>query len=407
MECSGLAELTLNRPSKYNALTLDMVDALLQHLHSFTSASPPPSSPSPSPAQPAVVLLNARGKAFCAGGDIRAIIDQFSSSSSASLASASAFFRREFRLNLLLASYALPVIPVLHGLTMGGGCGLALHSPYCVLTTSSLVAMPECAIGLVPDVGSSHFLSRWPGAVGVWVALTGYRLRARDVMYVGAARVVLQDADVQRLQEELRAQDWQRLRQQGGAEAVRRRCEELLDRWDCKADYLSSPSYIERHRAWIDECFSFPSLAQCILTLRRLSSPFASPQPAAASSSSSSFSAFASPPSPLTKSVWALEQLLLIQRQSPTSLQLAFEALQRARQQSLSVRECLSMEYRLVLRLCLMRGQGDLVHGVRAAVVEKSRGSRPQWTRQRTEAELDWFFTPLQSETEGKELWED
>merc|ERR1719219_1326819 len=92
---------------------------------------------------------------------------------------------------------------MIHGITMGGGVGLSVHGPYRVATENTLFAMPETAIGLFPDVGGGHFLPRLQGQLGMFLALTGFRLRGRDVQRAGVATHFCESSKVPEVEEEL------------------------------------------------------------------------------------------------------------------------------------------------------------------------------------------------------------
>lgn len=109
-------------------------------------------------------------KSFCAGGDVRALVEE-------PHVNGHAFFREEYTLNHYTAVYRIPYIAIINGITMGGGVGLSVHGKYRIGTEKTMFAMPETIIGLYPDVGGSHFLPRLQGALGMYLGLTGIRLK--------------------------------------------------------------------------------------------------------------------------------------------------------------------------------------------------------------------------------------
>ena len=135
------------------------------------------------PSVSAIVLRGSGEKAFCAGGDVKAAA---SAVASGKPEVAFSFFKNEFRLNHLISRLTKPHVALIDGIVMGGGAGLSVHGNYRVATETTLFAMPECAIGLFPDVGTTFFLPRACGlAAARWIALTGARLKGREVVESG------------------------------------------------------------------------------------------------------------------------------------------------------------------------------------------------------------------------------
>jgi len=161
-----LAILTLNRPKALNALTTGMVEDLYKTLKYYQNK----------PSITAILIRGAGGKAFCAGGDVKAVVQM---SQAGKIEEAMRFFRSEYHLNYKIATLKEPYIALLDGITMGGGVGVSIHGTFRIATERTLFAMPECAIGLIPDVGGSYFLPRLDNSFGLYIALTGCRLKVR------------------------------------------------------------------------------------------------------------------------------------------------------------------------------------------------------------------------------------
>lgn len=171
---NGLARITLNRPQALHALTTHMCANMTQALLAWRDDD----------SIRAVVLDHAPGtRGFCAGGDIRMIAE----SGAGDGREARAFFFTEYRLNHLLFHYPKPVIALIDGVTMGGGVGISMPARFRVATENTTYAMPETGIGLFPDVGGGWYLPRKAGQVGMWLALTGARLKAADCLIAGIA----------------------------------------------------------------------------------------------------------------------------------------------------------------------------------------------------------------------------
>jgi enoyl-CoA hydratase len=274
------------------------------------------------------VLVRGQGRrAFCAGGDVRRLYDDRDGDYPR------AFYRAEYRLNARLHRFAKPYIAFLDGIVMGGGVGVSVHGSHRIATENTVFAMPETGIGLFPDVGGSYFLGRCPGALGMYLGLTGARLGAADAIYCGIA------------QHFMPAKDWDRLSDPGSI-----------------ASHPTEPAKLAAHRALIDRCFAQPSIEEIIAALTVEREPFAA------------------------------ETLAVLAAKSPTSLKIARRQIATGR--GLAFDDCMRMEWRMVNRV--IRGH-DFYEGVRAAIVDKDRKPRwrPARLADVTEDEVARYFVPL------------
>ncbi|CAA2985348.1 3-hydroxyisobutyryl- hydrolase 1 [Olea europaea subsp. europaea] len=164
---------TLNRPNQLNAVSFPMVSRLLEL---FLACEEDHSVK--------LIILKGKGKAFCAGGDVAAVVRGITQGNRRPGA---IFFRRQYILNYVMATYSKPQVSILNGIVMGGGAGVSIHGRFCVATENSPFAMPETALGLFPDVGASYFLSRLPGFFGEYVGLIGARLDGAEMLACGLA----------------------------------------------------------------------------------------------------------------------------------------------------------------------------------------------------------------------------
>jgi enoyl-CoA hydratase/carnithine racemase len=170
-------QLTLNRQKALNAVNLPMIRELHRYFNEYE----------PNSKIHAIVLRGAGDRAFCAGGDVKALYDFAQKDDTR--ADAFQFFAEEYLLNYKLATSATPVISFIDGIVMGGGVGLSVPGLYRVATPTTLFAMPETAIGFFPDVGGSFYLPRLQGGAGVgaFLGLTGARLKGIDTLHAGVA----------------------------------------------------------------------------------------------------------------------------------------------------------------------------------------------------------------------------
>ena len=313
------AHVTLNRPDVLNAVSHDMVlrleERLLEWAEDDTIA--------------VVTIAGAGGRAFAAGGDIRTLHDEGRKDGSRNYR----FYADEYRINTVVKRFPKPYVALIDGIVMGGGVGLSVHGSIRIAGPSTMFAMPETGIGLFPDVGGSHFLPRLPGALGMYLGLTGVRLGAADCVYSGIAHIHVDGASSPAALASLDGMVWQGDRARAVAEAERH-----LRRFGSP----TGEGKLAASRGAIDRCFSAPNLEEIFARLRE------------------------------EPGEWAERALQELSRKSPTSLHLAFRQLREGA--SLSFEDCMRMEYRLA-RAC-MDGH-DFYEGVRAVILDKD--GAPRW----------------------------
>jgi enoyl-CoA hydratase/carnithine racemase len=333
-----VAIITLNRPAALNALSLDMIHSLRSVLRSCAEDSH----------VKAILLKGAGEKAFCAGGDIRALYQSFKDGGSLHRD----FFIAEYPLDYLLYSYPKPYVVLMDGITMGGGMGLSQGSTLRIVGERTRIAMPEVGIGLFPDVGASYFLSRLPGALGLYVALTGVQVRGVDALYTRLADVYWPAAAIAALPDELENIQWT-----GDTSSDMRRF--VHDR---AAPGLAAPS-LSVLRPAIDAHFAHSSVAAIIASLER-----------------ETRAEYAD---------WAAQTAKLMRSRSPTMMAVTLRQL--ALGKSLNLAACFRMELGMVEQ-CFE--QGDFIEGVRALIVDKDNA--PRWTpatlEEVTGTQVDAFF---------------
>jgi len=340
---NGIAFLTLNRPAALNALTLAMIDALDAALDRAAAE----------PEVRLVVLRGAGEKAFCAGGDLRALYESFQTATPLHRD----FFRAEYALDHRLYAYPKPLVALLDGITMGGGMGLAQASRWRLVGERTRIAMPEVGIGLFPDVGASHFLSRLDGALGSYLALTGVTLRAADAVYAGLADVYFSAAGFTALLAAFARQCWS-----DDAEQDLRLCVAACAADHETADPEAAP--LASLRAVIDAHFSQTSVTAILAGLDAETRP--------------------------AYRDWAERTAALMRSRSPTMLAVTLRQLQRGK--SLSLSDCFRMEAAMAERVF---AQGDFIEGIRALIIDKDHAPRwrPAHLAEVSEAMVESFFT--------------
>lgn len=332
----GVGRLTLNRPAALHALTTGMCRLMTEALLAWRE----------DPAVQAVLIDHTGPRGFCAGGDIRMLAE----SGAGDGAAAREFFFTEYRLNDLLFNYPRPVVAVMDGVTMGGGVGLSMPAKYRIATERTTFAMPETGIGLFPDVGGGWFLPRLRGKAGLWLALTGARLKAADCFALEIATHVVASAQVEAMKAAILADP--------------AHIPQVL------APFETAPAAapIEAHLDDIDRLFDAPSVEAIVAKLK------------------------ADP------SDWARAQLEVLATKSPQTMKVAHRQLERGARLRLFA-ENMAMEYRIGARVVRRH---DFIEGVRAVIVDKDNA--PLWNPPDlegvTEAELDAIFAPLPADQE-------
>lgn len=308
--------VTLNHPKALNAITHEMVRALSHQLDLWSQDD-----------RVTRVIVTANGdRAFCAGGDIRALYELGKASNQPE---ALRFFRDEYILNAKIKRYGKPYISLIDGIVMGGGVGISIHGSHRIAGDRYAFAMPEVSIGFFPDVGGTYALPRLAGEIGTYAALTGERLKASDAVLSGAATHQVKSARFADLLEAL-----------AGAEPVNA----------VLADFASNPGAGEvmPRRRIIDKTFSQGSV-EAIL---------------------GAFDAEAAKGS--DQSEWAAATAKVIRTKSPTSLKLALAQMRFGAVHSFEA--CMACEFRIVSRIVYGH---DMYEGVRAVIIDKD--NKPRW----------------------------
>lgn len=337
----GLGTILLNRPGALNALSLEKVHLISRQLGLWAS----------DPSVLAVFIEGAGDRAFCAGGDIRAMAD---ASQARDLGALKAFFAAEYRLNRLIKTYPKPFLAFMDGITMGGGVGLSIHGSRRIATERTVFAMPETGIGLFPDVGGTFFLPRMPGRTGLYLALTGARLGAADAVFADIATHFMRSDCRNDL-----------------VDALSRTLEVSSAVNSCAAvdgvlggfSEDPGPAPLRMVQQDIKRCFSGHTVSMILKDLTAEGTE------------------------------WARAQQGELAKKSPLSLLVTFSQMQRGA--AMCFDEAMVLEYRLAPRMASGR---DFVEGVRAALIDKDQN--PIWIPGRIEdissEEVEAYFRPAE-----------
>ncbi|KQW83715.1 enoyl-CoA hydratase/isomerase family protein [Brevundimonas sp. Root1279] len=337
---SGVGRITLNRPKALHALNRAMCEAMIEALVAWREDD----------AVQSILIDHAGERGFCAGGDIRMIAESGAGDASA----AKAFFDTEYKLNHLLFEYPKAVTAIVDGIVMGGGVGISEPADVRIATERTTYAMPETGIGLFPDVGGGWFLPRLPGQTGVWLALTGARLKAADTVFLGIHTHYMTSETVDAFRAILSADPAYPIDVADGLEE----------------DAGEAP--VEAHLEAIDRLFAFDTVEEIFAALEADGSD------------------------------WALAQLAVLKTKSPQSMKVSLRQLRTGAKLE-TFADNMAMEYRLGGR---MVRTPDFQEGVRAVVVDKDNA--PKWSPADlsgvTDADLDALFAPLPAGEEWKPL---
>jgi enoyl-CoA hydratase len=321
-----LGLLTLNRPKALNALDHGMIRGITAQLQAWAVDD----------GIAAVAIRGEGPRAFCSGGDIRAVQQAMMAGSGEGFD----LLRDEYRMNALIGAYPKPYIALIHGICMGGGAGVSVHGKYRLADASLSFAMPETGIGFIPDVGASYFLSRLPDEMGLYLGLTGSAIGLDDALEFGLMTHAVAQEDF---------------------EAVIAALSEGKDFTPFVRKHQAGA--LAPHRKRIATLFSASSVEAILERLDRDGSAFAG------------------------------ETASTIRTRSPTALKLVFQQLRAGR--TLNLEQCLAMEFRLANRVLPSH---DFREGVRAALVDKDRNPKWQPSLLAGVSDVQFFFGALSDE---------
>jgi len=332
----GIGRIRLNRPKAIHALTTRMCEVMSEALLNWRA----------DPAVLAIIIDHAEGRGFCAGGDVVMLWR----SGGGDAEDAKHFFFAEYRLNHLLFTYPKPTIAIMDGITMGGGVGISLPCKFRIATENTRFAMPETSIGLFPDVGGGWYLTRLPGQVGEFMALTGARLDGAECHYLGLATHYVPQASLPDLVERISTSP--RLNGAIGNFAV-----------------TPPDAKIAENLPAITRCFSSYRLEDVLAALKA------------------------------DESEWAATELMTLGTKSPLSCKVSLRLMEEGASRA-SFEDEMRAEYALAGRVVRTH---DFHEGVRALLIDKD--NNPQWdpaTPEEVDEEmLDVLFAPLH----GHEAW--
>ncbi|KAK4752344.1 hypothetical protein SAY87_021142 [Trapa incisa] len=338
--------LVLNRPKQLNAASFYMISRLLELFVAYEKDS-----------AVKLIILKGKGRAFCAGGDVAAVAHNIKEDK---WKLGAEFFRKEFTLNYVMATYSKPQVSILNGIVMGGGAGCSVHGRFRIATENTVFAMPETALGLFPDIGASYFLSRLTGFFGEYVGLTGARLNGAEMLACGLATHYVPAARLPSLEAALLKVPY-------------------TDPASISAiieEYSEFPTITEqsayKRLDIINRCFSRRTVEEIVSALEREATN--------------------------VKDGWISATIHSLKKASPMSLKISLRSIREGRLQG--VGHCLTREYRMACHVIRGDVSKDFIEGCRALLLDKDKN--PKWEPSTLELVSDemveQYFTKLDDE---------
>ncbi|PON87513.1 Enoyl-CoA hydratase/isomerase, HIBYL-CoA-H type [Trema orientale] len=342
--------LIFNRPRQLNALSFPMISRLLELYRAYEEDS-----------NVKLVIVKGKGRAFCAGGDVAAVVRDINEGN---WKTGAEFFRKEFTLNYLIATFSKPQVSIFHGIVMGGGAGASIHGRFRVATENSVFAMPETALGLFPDVGASYFLSRLPGFFGEYCGLTGARLDGAEMLACGLATHFVPSTRLSLLEAALCKVD-------SSDPAI---ISEIIDKYSQRPHPKEKSAYLRLDV--IDKCFSRRTVEEILSALEE--------------------EAMNKPDD------WISATIQTLRKASPMSLKISLRSIREGRLQG--VGQCLVREFRMVCHVMQGQVSKDFVEGCRALLLDKDKN--PKWKPSKLELISDDMVNRYFSKVDDEE-WEE
>jgi len=334
----NLGLITLNRPDVLNSLNLIMIQSMQKQLNAWAGNDSIKG-----------VVIQGKGRAFCAGGDLRLTYERHQKNDD----QLALFFHDEYQLNKTIYHYPKPYIALLDGITMGGGVGVSIHGSHRVATENLVFAMPETGIGYFPDVGGTHFLPRLPGHIGLYLGLSGARLRVDDCKALNLVQHKVTRDDFPAIFEALAKHSW--------GNDPQTTVQHILAKFHIASDATS----LLQQQESIDKCFAFSTVEDILDALQ------------------------------LSTNAVCQDAAIAFTKKSPTSLKVTLAALKRSAK--LDFDECMRQEFRLASHFL---SNHDFFEGIRALIVDKDQ--KPHWQpailSNVTQEKVESYFSPLKEE---------
>lgn len=338
--------ITLNRPRQLNVISSKVVSFLAEHLEKWEDDE-----------NAELVIIKGVGRAFSAGGDLKMFYDGRKLKDSCL-----EVVYRMYWLCYHIHTYKKTLVALVNGICMGGGASLMVPMRYSVVTENAVFSTPEASIGFHTDCGFSHMLSRLPGHLGEYFALTGARLKGKEVVATGLATHFVPSEKLLNLEKKLISLN------SGDVNAVKSVIEEF------SVEVQIDEESVLNKKIVIDECFSKDTVEEIVKSLEVEAGK--------------------------EGNAWIGAVLKGLKRSSPISLKMTLRSIREGRNQKLS--ECLKKEFRLTINALRTTISGDVYEGIRALTIDKDNA--PKWDPltldKVNDAQLDLVFQPFEKHLE-------
>ncbi|KAL3815202.1 hypothetical protein ACJIZ3_016470 [Penstemon smallii] len=316
---SSLRKLTLNRPKQLNVITFAMGSRVLDIFAECAKDS-----------SVKLIIIKGKGRAFCAGGDVAAVLRDISQGN---WRSGEVIYRKAYTVNYVIATYIKPLVSIVNGLVMGGGASAAIYGTFQVVTENTLFAMPETALGSFPDLGASYYLSRLPGFFGEYLGLTGARLDGAEMFACGLATHFVPSEKLSLLEEALENVD------SSDPFVISSTISKFSE-----VPNLTEKSAYNRLNT-INKCFSQRTVEEIVAALEKEAVD--------------------------NKEDWISFSIKSLKKASPTSLKITLRSIREGRLQGIG--QCFVREFRMICHVLQGETSNDFYEGCRAILLDKDR----------------------------------
>ncbi|XWS49118.1 hypothetical protein CRYUN_Cryun13aG0136300 [Craigia yunnanensis] len=300
------------------------------------------------------VVIKGNGRAFCSGGDV---VKLYQLLNEGRVEECKECFSTFYSFMYLLGTYLKPHVSILDGITMGGGAGISVHGSYRVATDKTVFGIPEVLIGFHPDAGASYYLSRLPGYLGEYLALTCDTLTGEEMFACGLATHYSLSTKLQVIETQLSTLATKEFSVM----------ETFLARYNDPR--CPNSSSVLHRMEMLNKCFGHGTVEEIINALEAEAAR--------------------------SKDKWCISTLKKLRSAPPLSLKVSLRSIREGRFQTLE--QCLAREYQMTVQAITRQISNDFSEGVRARLVDKCFAPKwnPSCLEKVSEDMVDAYFSPL------------